>query len=74
MFFKTKAKQAICAFLSFAMLAGSLSSCTMAYAIGSDSPENPDGIIPDHKPQDTESTYINDTPLRLQVSKLKTLQ
>lgn len=74
MFFKTKAKQAIGAFLSFAMLAGSLSSCTMAYAIGGDSPETPGGTMPNgSKPQDTDSTYINDTPLRLQVSKLKTL-
>lgn len=39
-------------------------------------PVNPDGTTPNgNKPQDTintEGTYINDTPARLQVSKVKT--
>ena len=49
-----------------------------AYAVTPEKPVNPDGSIPNgNKPQDTvytEEVYVNDTPLRLQVSKVKTAQ
>lgn len=49
-----------------------------AYGVTPDKPVNSDGSIPNgNKSQDTintEEVYINDTPIRLQVSKVKTAQ
>ena len=71
-----RTKRIICSFLSGVMLFCNLASGMTAYAVGPDSPVNPDGTKPNgNKPQDTayvESTYVNDTPIRLQVSKVKT--
>ncbi|MSS36527.1 MSCRAMM family protein [Clostridium porci] len=78
MLLKTKAKRMICSVLSAAMLLSNTAGAMTAYAVGPNPPMNPDGTIPNgNKPQDeirTEGTYINDTPLRLQVSKVKTEQ
>ena len=64
--------------MSALMLLGNAMSGLTAYAVGPTAPVNPDGTTPNgNKPQDTaysEGTYINDTPLRLQVSKVKTAQ
>lgn len=73
---KSKVKRAACGAISAVMLLGNVLSGMTAYAIGSTAPVNPDGTTPNgNKPQDTaysEGTYVNDTPLRLQVSKVKT--
>ncbi len=78
MLLKTKAKRIVCSVLSTVMLFGNTAGAMTAYAVGQNPPVNPDGTIPNgNKPQDqicTEGTYINDTPLRLQVSKVKTEQ
>ena len=78
MLLKTKAKRMICSVLSAAMLLSNTAGAMTAYAVGPNPPMNPDGTIPNgNKPQDeirTEGTYINDTPLRLKVSKVKTEQ
>ena len=73
---KTKAKRVTCAILSAAMMFGNVSSGITAFAIDANSPINADGTTPNgNKPQDitfTEGAYVNDTPLRLQISKVKT--
>ena len=69
-------KRLTCLTLSTLMMLSNSSTCLTAYAIGGQAPVNPDGTTPNgNKPQDTihtEGTYINDTPMRLQVSKVKT--
>lgn len=76
--FKTHAKRMICGFMSAVMLLGNVASGMTVYAVEPIAPVNPDGTTPNgNKPQDTahsEGTYVNDTPLRLQVSKVKTEQ
>ena len=76
--FKRTSKRIVCGLMSALMLLGNAMSGLTAYAVGPTAPVNPDGTTPNgNKPQDTaysEGTYINDTPLRLQVSKVKTAQ
>ncbi len=61
--------------MAFSAIAPGLGSYS-AYGVTPDKPVNSDGSIPNgNKPQDTintEEVYINDTPIRLQVSKVKT--
>ena len=61
--------------MAFSAVAPGLGSYS-AYGVMPDKPVNSDGSIPNgNKPQDTintEEVYINDTPIRLQVSKVKT--
>lgn len=72
MILKNKAKKLACAILSVILMAGNLISGMTAYAItGNPDQEEKNG----NKPQDTiytEGAYVNDTPLRLQISKVKT--
>lgn len=76
MFLKIRVKRITCAFLSVAMLAGNLLTGITAYATGTENPLPPDDTTSaGTTTQDTgytEGAYINDTPLRLQVSKIKT--
>ena len=62
-------------FMAFQNVVPSLGTFS-AYAVSTAKPVNPDGTTPNgNKPQDTiktEEVYVNDTPLRLQVSKVKT--
>ncbi len=65
--------------MAFSAVAPGLSSVYSMYSVYGvtpDKPVNGDGSIPNgNKPQDTintEEVYINDTPIRLQVSKVKT--
>ena len=64
-------------FMAFQNVVPSLGTMS-AYAVSTQKPVNPDGTTPNgNKPQDTthtEEVYVNDTPLRLQVSKVKTAQ
>lgn len=72
MLFKTKSKRTICAILSAMLSASSLLSGMTAYAAAEKLGE--EGLN-ENKPQDTASTegaYVNDTPIRLQISKIKT--
>lgn len=72
MIFKNKAKKLACAILSVILMTGNLMSGMTAYAIT----ENPGNEEKNgNKPRETiytESAYVNDTPLRLQISKVKT--
>ena len=64
-------------FMAFQNVVPSLGTMSV-YAVSTQKPVNPDGTTPNgNKPQDTihtEEVYVNDTPLRLQVSKVKTAQ
>lgn len=76
MLLKQKLKRITSMALSFSLMFGNSFSCITAYAVNPQAPVNADGTKPNgNKPQDvthTEGTYINDTPMRLQVSKVKT--
>ena len=71
--YKKTAKRVLCGLMAGVMILG---NAMTGFAIDSTPPVNPDGTKPNgNKPQDTiqtENTYVNDTPLRLQVSKVKT--
>ena len=76
MLFKTGIRRVTGLLLSTALIFGNIAPSMTAYAVDAQRPVNPDGTTPNgNKPQDTintEGTYINDTPARLQVSKVKT--
>ena len=76
MLFKTGIRRVTGLLLSTALIFGNIAPSMTAYAVDAQRSVNPDGTTPNgNKPQDTintEGTYINDTPARLQVSKVKT--
>ena len=76
MFFSRKRNRLFWALLSVAMIAGNLADSMAVYAAGTRILKNRDrSVLEESGTNDTlptESSYVNDTPLRLQVSKIKT--
>lgn len=76
MFFNRKRRKSFWAFLSVVMVASNLAGSMTVSAAGTKMPEKEDKTVPEEysskETPSTESSYVNDTPLRLQVSKIKT--